>query len=112
MGIIIVSLILTIAILCAFVVGILRSSLTDLGDGAAAELLFGKPIQIYKDVFLLVDEKRSPHTSVAYDFSLYEERNIVGMTYWGPDADEEGEVGMVPKITLNRYKDGTVLAEV
>lgn len=113
-NIIIISLILIIAAGALFVWGIMKASFKALTGPRAAllEMIFGKVVETYDNVLLVVQEIPGISNNIIYDFSLYEEKRVVGMIYCRPECTEEKEPGILPNMTLRRYADGTVLVDI
>ena len=86
-NIIIVGLILIIAVGALFVWGIMKASFKALTGPRAAilEMIFGKVVETYDNVLLVVQEIPGISNNIIYDFSLYEEKGVVGMIYCRPE---------------------------
>lgn len=79
----------------------------------AVHMCYGKPEEIYSDAMVICTERQAAEKSIIYDFSLWDTKKIVGITYMHPDVeydeDEEPHINIIPKQKIYRYKDGTIL---
>jgi hypothetical protein len=104
-------------ILTAYFCGYRTFSLEDPESYArAAEFCFGKIIESYKGVTLILHRIHSQNeSSIIYDFSKYEESNIIGITALCPDYEEFDEdndyksYSIVVDQIIDRYEDGTMV---
>ena len=80
---------------------------------AAIKIVYGDPVEIYDNAFLVCTERWAEEKAMIYDFSMWDTKKIIGITSMHPnvtyDDDEEPRISIVPKQKVFRYKDGTIL---
>ena len=68
---------------------------------AAVKMIYGEPVKIWKDALLICSEQESNEPAIAYDFSHWDNKKIIGVIALKPhiQLDEEGNarIGVVPK---------------